>query len=114
LLQRISDLAGGVNALQGTVKNGQIVLDNPVGLREGARVEMLPIEDRQPTVGMREEEWPATPQGIAALLGRMDALEPGWLAPEDDAAWRSAMRTQRNIEKLRFSDDAEKLKRMWE
>ena len=103
-----------MNVLQGTVRNGQIVLDNPLGLREGTRVEVLPIEARQPTVGMQEEDWPTTPEGIAALLTRMDTLEPGWLLPEDDAAWRLALRTQRNIEKVRFSEDAEKLRRMWE
>ena len=103
-----------MNALQGTVRNGQVVLDNPVELREGTRVEVLPIEARQPAVGMREEEWPTTQEGIAALLARMDALEPGWLLPEDDAAWRLALRTQRNIEKVQFSEDAQKLRRMWE
>ena len=103
-----------MNALQGTVRNGQVVLDDPVGLREGARVEVLPIAARGLTVGMREEEWPATPEGIAAMLARMDALEPGWLLPADDAAWRLALHTQRNIEKVRFSEEAERLRRMWE
>ena len=69
-----------MNTFQGTVTNGQIILDNPVKLSEGTRVEVLPIEARQPTVGMREEEWPTTPEGIAALLARMDSLEPGWVA----------------------------------
>ena len=78
-----------------------------MGLLEGTRVEVLPIEARQPAVAMREEEWPTTPEGIAALLTRMDTLEPAWLVPEDDAAWRLALRTQKNIEKVRFSDDAE-------
>ncbi len=103
-----------MNALQGTVMNGQIVLDNPVGLREGTRVEVLPIQSRQPALGMREEEWPTTSEGISALVARMDALEPGWLSPEDDAAWRLALHAQRNVEKVRFAEDAEKLGRMWE
>ena len=58
-----------MNAIQGTVRNGQIVLDNPVGLREGTRVEVLPIEARQPTVGMREEEWPTTARGDRCVVG---------------------------------------------
>jgi hypothetical protein len=103
-----------MNAIQGTIRNGQIVLDSPVELREGTRVEVLPIEARQTMVGMREEEWPTTPEGIAALLARMDTLEPGWLSPEDDAVWRLDLRTQRDIEKVRFAEDAETLRRMWE
>jgi hypothetical protein len=55
----------------------------------GTRVEVLPIEARQPALGMREEEWPTTSEEIAASLARMDALEPGWLSPEDDAAWHT-------------------------
>jgi hypothetical protein len=101
-------------AVQGTVTNGNVVLDSPAELREGTRVEVLPIEANQPTLGMREEEWPTTPEGVAALLQRMDAAGPAWLPPEDDAAWRLALRSQKDEEKRRFSQDAEKLRGMWE
>jgi hypothetical protein len=81
-------------ALQGTIKNGQIILDAPSALLEGTRVEVLPIESDRPILGMREEEWPTTPEGIAALLARMDQVEPGWLSPEDEASWREALRAK--------------------
>ena len=103
-----------MSALQGTVRNGEIVLDEAIALPEGTRVEVLPVEAGRPTVGMREEDWPTTPEGIAALLARMDKVEPGWLSPEDDAVWRAALREQKEIEKARFFEDAEKLRRMWE
>jgi hypothetical protein len=103
-----------MNALQGTVKNGQIVLDEPAELPEGSRVEVLPVEAARPALGMREEDWPTTPEGIAALLARMDQVEPGWLSPEDDAAWRATLRAQKDIEKTRFFEDADALGRMWE
>jgi hypothetical protein len=91
-----------MNALQGTIKNGQIVLEAPIELPEGSRVEILPIEWARTTVGMREEDWPTTPDGITALLARMDQVEPGWLSPEDDAAWRAALRAQKDLEKAHF------------
>src|SRR5712692_7207557 len=103
-----------MQTLQGIIKNGQIVLDAPATLPEGTRVEVLPVEATRPTLGMREEDWPTTPEGIAALLARMDQVEPGWLSPEDAAAWRAALHTQKELEKSRFFDDAEKLRRMWE
>jgi HEAT repeat protein len=56
---------------------------------------------------MREEDWPTTPEGIAALLARMDQVEPGWLSPEDDAAWRATLRAQKDVEKARFFEDAD-------
>jgi hypothetical protein len=84
-----------MNALQGTIKNGQVILDVPLSLPEGTRVEVLPMHETQPACGMREEDWPTTPEGIAALVARLDQVEPGWLSPEDDAAWRAALREQR-------------------
>lgn len=100
-----------MNALQGTIRNGHIILDVPAALPDGTRVEVVPLDESRPTRGMREEDWPTTPEGIAALLKRM---EPGWLSPEDEAAWRAALRDQKEVEKTRFSEEAEKLRRMWE
>ncbi len=74
-----------MNALKGTVKNGQIVLDEPADLPEGTRVEVVPAEAGRPTLGMREEDWPTTPEGIAALLKRMDEVEPLEMTPEEEA-----------------------------
>jgi hypothetical protein len=98
-----------MNSFQGTIKNGQIVLDEPAGLAEGTRVEVLPVDAARPTLGMREEDWPTTPEGIAALVARMDRVEPGWLSPEDDVAWRAALGSQKEI-----LEDAETLRRIWE
>lgn len=75
---------------------------------------VLPINDLLPTLGMREEDWPTTPEAIAALLARMEQMEPGWLSPEDDAAWRAALRAQNESEKTAFLEEAEKLSRIWE
>jgi len=103
-----------MNPLQGTIKHGHIILDVPAALPEGTRVVVLPINDLLPTLGMREEDWPTTPEAIAALLARMEQMEPGWLSPEDDAAWRAALRAQNESEKTAFLEEAEKLSRIWE
>ena len=44
----------------------------------------------------------------------MDQVGPGWLSPEDDAAWRAALRAQKESEKAQFLADAEKVRRVWE
>src|SRR5437870_5648331 len=103
-----------MNALQGTIRNGQIVLDAPAVLPEGTRGEVLPLVGARPTLGMREGDWPTTAGGIAALLGGMERVAAGWLSPKDDAAWRADLRAQRELEKARFFEYAEKLRRMWE
>jgi hypothetical protein len=103
-----------MNAIEGTVKNGQVILDNRTKLPDGTRVEVLPVERTRSSRGMREEEWPTTPEGIGALVARMDQVEPGWLSPEDDASWRAALGAQKKIEKARFFEDAERLGRVLE
>lgn len=103
-----------MNTIMGTVQNHQIILDVPSSLPDGTRVEVLPVEEIQPRLGMREEDWPTTQEGIAALLARMDDIEPGWLSSEDDAAWRAALQTQKDQEKAQFNEQAEKLRSVWE
>jgi hypothetical protein len=105
---------GDMTPIHGTFRDGQIVFDDPPQLPEGTRVEVLPLEAARPSRGMREEDWPTTPAGIADLVAHMDQVEPGWLSPEDDAAWRAALREQKDLDKARFFDEAENLRRMWE
>ena len=104
-----------MNALNGTISHGQVILDKPADLPEGTRVEVLPVESARRSLGMREEDWPTTPEGIAALVKRMDEIEPGgWLTPEEEAAWLADLREEKEKEKALFFADAEKLRRMWE
>lgn len=74
----------------------------------------LPADESKPTLGMPEEDWPTTPEGIASLLERMDQVEAGWLSPEDDTAWRAALLAQKESEKTQFLVETEKLQRIWE
>jgi hypothetical protein len=103
-----------MSAIKGVVRNGQIVLDEPAELPEGTRVEVVPVESLRPTLGMREQDWPTTPEGIAALLARMDQIEPLIMTPEEEAAWKGDLKSQREHDKATFAERAEKLRRMWE
>jgi len=100
-----------MNAIDGTVKNGQVVLDEPAPLPDGTRVRVIPTAGINANV---DDDGPATPDAITARLALMDQFKPGWLSPEDDAAWRAALREQKEYEKARFPEDAEKLRRIWE
>src|SRR4051812_16055897 len=101
-----------MSAIKGTGKNGQVILDEPATLPDGARVGVMPAETGRDGPGV--DEGPVTPEEIEAVLAAMEQLEPGWLSPEDDAAWRAALQQQKDFEKARFVEDAEKLRRMWE
>ena len=74
-----------MNALQGTIKNGQIVLDVPAELPEGSRVEVLPIEAARPTLG------------IARKIGRrrrkaLPRCWRGWIRSSRGGSHRKTMR----------------------
>jgi hypothetical protein len=74
-----------MTAIKGTVRNGQVVLDDPAGLPDGTRVEVVPAEAGRPSVGLREEDWPTTPEGITALLKRMEEIESLEMNAEEEA-----------------------------
>ncbi len=103
-----------MNAVKGTVRGGVVVLDEPNGFAEGMRVEVTAEEPARPSIGMREEDYPTTPEGIAALLARADAFEGGWLSPEDFARWRESLRQQKERDIASAEEEAEKFRRMWQ
>ena len=64
-------------AIKAMIKNGYLVSVNPVDLPEGSQLEVTAADpcfsdDEQ----MTEANWPRTPEGIAALLARMDSRQP--------------------------------------
>jgi hypothetical protein len=79
---------------RGTCKEGRIVLDDPPGWPDGTRVGVVPLAVAE-AVGLRDEDWPTDPEGVAALLKRMDEALPIEIDPEDAAeseAWRQEVR----------------------
>jgi hypothetical protein len=81
-----------MNVITGVVRNGQIVLDAPPNLPEGTRVEVVPVEQTRPTLGIREGDWPTTPEGIEALIARMEQIEPLLMTPEEEAQWQADLK----------------------
>jgi hypothetical protein len=104
-----------VSPVQGTIRDGQIVLDAPAMFPEGTRVEVLPLAKvADAFAGLREDQWPTTPEEIAGHLARMDLVEAGWLSAADEAAWRAALSEQRDNEKASFMEDADRLRDAWQ
>ena len=75
--------------MSGTVTNGVVVPTSPGSLPEGAKVRIV-VESDESTGGMREEDWPKTPEGIAALIASWRELEPLEYTPEEEAELRAA------------------------
>ena len=82
--------------IKGVYKNGHVELTTPVDWPEGYEVDVLPHrangdEPGKEKWGMDESEWPTTPEGIEALIARMDSREPVELSPEDLHEWDEAL-----------------------
>ena len=81
-----------MNVVHGTYREGRVELDAPVEWPNGSRVAVLPSND---SVGLVESDWPDSPETRAALIERLDGIEPLELTPADDAeigAAREAVR----------------------
>lgn len=99
-------------AIKGTVRNGQVVLDEPADLPDGARVEVVPAAS--PEYGMREEDYPTTPEGIAALVKRMDAIEPMAFTPEEEADLAEWRKKQKEYELANWEKRCRRVEEMAE
>ena len=80
-------------AISGTYRDGKVVFDAPPDWQDGASVR-VELETDEVEMGMREEDWPRDPAGIAALLAKIDALEP-FLTPEEEERWLAALEEDR-------------------
>lgn len=83
-----------MKTILGTVRNGQIVADQTVEWPEGFRVVIKPVANGE-MLGIREEDWPTTPEALADWLAWFDSLEPIELTPEEEAdctVWRQKIK----------------------
>lgn len=90
--------------VKGVVRNGRIELSQPLNLPDGAEVE----------VHAAESDAPMTPEEIAAVLARMDAVEPLEWTDEEIAAWEADRQARKEREKAEFFERGERLRRIWD
>ena len=99
--------------LKAVVREGRIELKAPDDWPEGTEVRIEPISVST-RIGIRDEDWPDTPEGIARRLASMDRIEPLDISPEEEAEWNAAKKAQKEFEKARFDEHAEALGKEWE
>ena len=93
-----------MNAIKATWRNGQIVPLEPIDWPEGTEVLIEPQIEAE-TIGMREEDWPTTPEAIEKHLALMDQIEPLILTPEEEAAWEADRKARKEYEKSIYQVD---------
>jgi hypothetical protein len=75
-----------MSTVPGRYRDGKVVLDTPVDWADGIPVQVSPKSKK---IGMTEDEWPATPEGIRQLQ-KTWSFEPVELTPEEEAEWIAA------------------------
>ncbi len=103
-----------MKAITGIVRNGQIVADQPVTWPDGCRVVIEPAPEEAETLGIREEDWPTDPEGIARLLALMDQIEPLEMTPEEEVAWQADRRARKDWAKAHFEKRSQQIKELFE
>ena len=102
-----------MNAIKATWKHGQIVPDEPVDWPEGCRLRVEP--DRlSETNGMSDEEQADDAESIGRWIAEFDAIPPMQMTPQEEAEWQAARQAQKQLQKAKFNERADKLKRLWE
>jgi hypothetical protein len=76
-----------MSTVSGRYHDGKVILDAPVDWPDGAVVRVSPKSEK---IGMTEDEWPTTPEGIQQLIEKMWSFEPVELTPEEEAEWMAA------------------------
>lgn len=102
-----------MNWITGTVKNGLIVLDEPVRLPDGSRVVVQAIEAAD-IFGIGEADWQDTPEAIADWIAWYDSLEPIEVSTTDERALKEFRERQREVGKAAFDEQAQQLCKVWQ
>jgi hypothetical protein len=76
-----------MSIVTGIYRDGKVELDAPVDWPNGSRVE---VSSPLPKIGLTEDEWPTSPEGIVAWLTWAASVEPVELTPDEEAEWAAA------------------------
>lgn len=100
-----------MSIIQGTWKNGQVMLDRPANWPDGCRLAVEPVHEGR--VGVSEEDWDNTPEGIAAWIQWYDSVEPLEMTAEEEAKWEADLEAQKQLDKAAFNGHARRLERLF-
>jgi hypothetical protein len=105
--------AATMKAIKARWRKGRIVPEEPVDWPEGCQLLVEPVV-KEKTLGIREEDWPTDPEGIAKLLARMERIKPLELTEQEEAELEAARQARKEYEKANFKKRAKKIKEMFE
>lgn len=89
-----------MSTVSGRYHDGKVILDSAVDWADGIPVQVSPAKEK---IGMTEDEWPTTPEGIQEMIDRTWSFEPIELTPGEEAEWMAAREAVKKytIEKMK-------------
>jgi hypothetical protein len=97
-----------MTAVEGTYKNGQVLIDPPADWPEECRVRIEPIDVTEDDGGLGDEQRD-DPESLARWLAAFDAIPRLEMTPEEEAAWQAARESQKEYEKAQFEERAKRI-----
>jgi hypothetical protein len=98
--------------IHGTVRDGAVILDDPVRLPDGARVEVHPVEDPD-RIGIPEEEQGDDPESIAAWIAWLDQLPTLKMTDEEWERWQKVQDEQKARELAQWGERTAKIRKLF-
>jgi hypothetical protein len=102
-----------MSAIKGTYQNGQVILKERADWPEGTEVLVEPVSVER-SLGIRDEDWPTDPEGIARHLALMDRIEPLVMTPQEEADWEAARKAQKEHDLATSEERARRIERLFE
>lgn len=102
-----------MHAIEGTWKNGQVVLSESANWPDGCRVMVEPLAcpSADERLGLSEEDWPRTPEQMNDWLRWFDSIEPVEMSAEEEAEWQNA---QKAVKEFSIANQKERIERLCE
>ena len=98
--------------VHGTVRDGGVVLDAPVGVPDGTRVQISTIDDPD-RIDIPEEEQGDGPESIANWLAWLEQLPVLALTDDDRERWRKARDEQKARELAQWEDRTARARKLF-
>jgi hypothetical protein len=114
-----------MNEISGTIKNGQVVLNEPLSWPDGTKVRVEQVASpagngtaERTGVAVAEvdaeESQPDDAEAIARWIAEFEAIPPLEMTADEEADWRSAREAQRQMEIAAFPVRADELRKIAE
>jgi hypothetical protein len=97
-----------MTSIKAVVRDGRIETREPIDLPDGTEL-TIPLPDCGMPLGLRDDEWPNTPEAIEAWIRWYDSLEPLEFAPSERAAWEAARQEDRQFELAQWENRSRSL-----